>query len=289
MTDANARVTHTPWLLSMPALALFLGLLAVPLALTAILSFNAFDGMRGIQPGFSLRNYIEILSDRYYHEIFLRTGGMALGVTAICILLGVPETLILARMKPAWRGMFFVVILGPLLISVVVRTLGWSVLLGNHGLVNSILLGLGLVDQPVRLLFSMTGVIIVLTHVFLPFMIIAVWSALQRLDAQVEHAARSLGATPLTTFRRIVLPQLMPGILSGAIIVFALSASAFATPSIIGGRRVKVVATATYDEFLNSLNWPLGAAIAVLLLLAIVLVVVGCNRLVERHFKQVFA
>jgi len=129
----------------------------------------------------------------------------------------------------------------------------------------------------------------VLTHVFLPFMIIAVWSALQRLDSQVEHAARSLGAGPLTTFRRITVPQLMPGILSGAIIVFALSASAFATPAIIGGRRVKVVATATYDEFLNSLNWPLGAAMAVLLLIAIVLVVVGCNRLVERHFKQVFA
>ncbi|WP_439495600.1 ABC transporter permease [Bosea sp. (in: a-proteobacteria)] len=273
----------------MPALALFLGLLAVPLALTAILSFNAFDGMRGIQPTYSLGNYIEILFDGYYQEIFLRTGGMALGVTALCIVLGVPETLILAKMKPVWRGTFFVVILGPLLISVVVRTLGWSVLLGSQGLVNSVLLRLGLVDQPLRLLFSMTGVVIVLTHVFLPFMIIAVWSALQRLDSQVEHAARSLGAGPLTSFRRIILPQLMPGILSGAIIVFALSASAYATPAIIGGRRVKVVATTLYDEFFNSLNWPLGAAIAVLLLIANILIIVGCNRLVERRFKQVFA
>ncbi|WBL76772.1 ABC transporter permease [Bradyrhizobium xenonodulans] len=278
----------TPWLLSMPALLLFLGLLAVPLTLTAILSLNAFDGMRGIQPALGLQNYAEILLDSYYHQIFLRTAGMALGVTFICILLGVPETLILSRMTPLWRGSSFAIILGPLLISVVVRTLGWSVLLGNRGLVNSVLLGIGLIDQPLRLLFSMTGVIIVLTHVFLPFMIIAVWSALQRLDRQVEHAARSLGATSTSTFFRIILPQLMPGILSGAIIVFALSASAFATPSIIGGRRVKVVATATYDEFLNSLNWPLGAAIAVLLLVAIVLVIVGSNRLVERRFKEVF-
>ena len=289
MTSPAGRESGTPWLLSSPALALFIGLLAVPLALTAILSFNAFDGMQGIQPVFSLGNYIEILSDSYYQEIFLRTGGMSLAVTAICIVLGVPETLILAKMKPVWRGTFFVVILGPLLISVVVRTLGWSILLGNQGVLNSTLLQLGLLNEPVRLLFSMTGVIIVLTHVLLPFMVIAVWSALQRRDSQVEHAARSLGAGPLTTFYRIILPQLMPGILSGGVIVFALSASAYATPAIIGGRRVKVAATTLYDEFFNSLNWPLGAAIAVLLLLANILVIVGCNRLLERRFKQVFA
>lgn len=102
----------TPWILSLPALALFVALLAVPLILTAILSFNAFDGMRGIQPTFGFGNYLEVLSDGYYQEIFLRTGGMALAVTVICIVLGVPETLILAKMRPAWRGVFFVVILG---------------------------------------------------------------------------------------------------------------------------------------------------------------------------------
>jgi putative spermidine/putrescine transport system permease protein len=279
----------TPWLLSTPALALFLGLLAVPLILTGILSFNAFNGMSGIQPGFSLRNYITVLSDGYYYELFLRTGAMALGVTVICIVIGVPETLILSRMRPAWQGTFFVVILGPLLISVVVRTLGWQILLSRGGAVNSLLLTLHLVSRPVELLYSMTGVVIVLTHVMLPFMIIAVWTALQRLDSQVAHAARSLGAGPLTTFVRIILPQLLPGILSGAIIVFTLSASAFATPAIIGGGRVQIVCIAIYDAFFNSLNWPEGAAIAVLLLIGIVFVVIGSNRLLERKFKQVFA
>ena len=278
----------TPWLLSMPALALFSGLLVVPLALTAILSFHAFSGMNGIQPGFSLTNYIAILSDGYYYELFLRTGAMALGVTVICIVLGVPETLILARMRPGWQGTFFVVILGPLLISVVVRTLGWQILLSRDGAINSILLGLHLVNRPVELLYSMTGVVIVLTHVMLPFMIIAIWSSLQKFDGQVAHAARSLGAGPLTTFIRIVLPQLMPGILSGAIIVFTLSASAFATPEIIGGGRVQIVPTVIYDAFFNSMNWPEGAAIAVLLLIGIVFVVLGSNKLIERKFKQVF-
>ena len=289
MVDASPRQRSTPWLLSLPSLLLFVGLLAVPMALTAVLSFHVFEGMRGIQTAFTLSNYIEVLTDGYYYELFLRTGLMSLGVTAICILVGVPETLILAKMRPALQGTFFVVILGPLLISVVVRTLGWQILLGRQGPVNSALLSLGIVEEPVRFLYSMVGVVIVLTHVLLPFMIVAIWSALQKLDGQVAHAARSLGAGPITTFWRVVLPQLMPGILSGAIIVFTLAASAFATPAIIGGRRVKVVTTAIYDEFLTSLNWPLGAAIAIMLLIAIVAVVLGSNRLVERRFKQVFS
>ena len=289
MVDASPRQRSTPWLLSLPSLLLFVGLLAVPMALTAVLSFHVFEGMRGIQTAFTLSNYIEVLTDGYYYELFLRTGLMSLGVTVICIIVGVPETLILAKMRPALQGTFFVVILGPLLISVVVRTLGWQILLGRQGPVNSALLSLGIVEEPVRFLYSMVGVVIVLTHVLLPFMIVAIWSALQKLDGQVAHAARSLGAGPITTFWRVVLPQLMPGILSGAIIVFTLAASAFATPAIIGGRRVKVVTTAIYDEFLTSLNWPLGAAIAIMLLIAIVAVVLGSNRLVERRFKQVFS
>jgi putative spermidine/putrescine transport system permease protein len=124
--------------------------------------------------------------------------------------------------------------------------------------------------------------------VLMPFMVLSVWAALQRLDPQIENAALSLGASQVTVLRRIVLPQIMPGILSGAIIVFALAASAFATPSIIGGRRLKVAATLAYDEFLNTLNWPLGAAVAVLLLIALVLIIVGSNRIVERRYAEVF-
>jgi putative spermidine/putrescine transport system permease protein len=277
-----------PWLLAGPGLLLFLSMLLVPLAMTALLSFNAFDGTRGVLPTYTLANYAEILGDSYYHEIFLRTGGMALAVTVLCVLFGVPETIILARMANPWRSMFLVVILGPLLISVVVRTLGWAILMGNQGLINQALIGLGLTSEPVKLLFTMTGVTIALTHVLVPFMVISVWAALLKLDPQIENAGLSLGASPLTVFRRVVLPQILPGVLSGSIIVFALAASAFATPSILGGRKLKVVATAAYDEFLSTLNWPLGAAIAVLLLLANVVIVLGCNRWVERRNAAVF-
>jgi putative spermidine/putrescine transport system permease protein len=282
------RPSSAPWLLSAPALLVFVVMLLMPLTMTAILSFNAFDGSRGVLPTYTLSNYLEVFSDGYYHEIFLRTGGLALAVTVLAILFGVPETIILARMKSPWRGLFLIVILGPLLISVVVRTLGWAILLGNNGLINQAMQALGIVDEPVKLLFTMTGVTIALTHVLIPFMVISVWAALQKLDQQVENAGLSLGASPFTVFRRVVLPQILPGILSGAIIVFALAASAFATPSILGGRRLKVVATAAYDEFLSTLNWPLGAAIAALLLIANVIIILGCNRLIERRFRQVF-
>ncbi|MGJ7562955.1 ABC transporter permease [Variovorax sp. GB1R11] len=287
-SSAGAGAGAAPWFLSAPALLLFLGLLVIPLALTALLSFHAFDGTRGVLPDYTARNYLEIFSDSYYYEIFLRTAGLALAVTLLSVLFGVPETIILSRMKAPWRGIFLIVILGPLLVSVVVRTLGWAILMGNNGLINAGLQALGLTDEPVRLLFTTTGVVIALTHVLMPFMVISVWASLQKLDPQVENAGLSFGAAPFTVFRRVILPQILPGILSGGIIVFALAASAFATPAILGGRRLKVVATAAYDEFLSTLNWPLGASIAILLLIANVIVIAGFNRWLERRYAQVF-
>jgi putative spermidine/putrescine transport system permease protein len=128
-----------------------------------------------------------------------------------------------------------------------------------------------------------------MTHVMVPFMVISIWASLQKLDPQVENAGLSLGASPSTVTRRVILPQILPGILSGRIIVFEMSASAFATPALLGGRRLKVVATAAYDEFLSTLNWPLGATIAIVLLIANIIIILGANRLIERRFKQVFS
>jgi putative spermidine/putrescine transport system permease protein len=279
----------TPWLLSGPALLLFVGVMVVPIAMTVLLSFHDFSMSKGIQPVFILRNWHEVLTDGYFHEMFLRTLRISVIVTVACIALGLPEAYILNRMAPRWRSIFLLVILGPLLISVVARTLGWALLFGGEtGLINKALLRLGVIDSPVPFMFTETGVVVALTHVLIPFMILSVWTALQRVDPQTENAARSLGASQTTILRRIVLPQVMPGVLSGAIIVFALAASAFATPAIIGGRRLKVAATLAYDEFLNTLNWPLGAAVAVLLLVGLILIIVGSNRLIERRYAQVF-
>lgn len=289
MSDVTASpARRAPWLLMAPALLLFVGIVLAPLAMTILLSFHDWGQYKGIDPIITLKNWREIATDSYFLDVLLRTLRIATLVTIISVLLGAPEAYVLNRMRPPWRSLFLLIVLGPLLISVVARTLGWALLFGSTGLVNTALLRLGLVSAPVRLMFTETGMVIGLVHVLVPFVVISVWASLQRLDPQVENAALSLGASGFTVLRRIVLPQVMPGILSGAIVVFALAASAFATPAIIGGRRLKMAATLAYDEFLNTLNWPLGAAVAVLLLIGLVAIIVGSNRLIERRYAAVF-
>lgn len=277
-----------PWLLSAPALAVYATFLVVPMALVVLISFFDFQFYGGMQATFTWKNYIEILGDGYYYEIYARTFGVAALVTVACLVLGTAEAYVLSRMANPWKGLFLMVVLGPLLISVVVRTLGWALLFGSTGLINKALMGIGLVSSPIDLMYSNLGVGIALTHVLVPFMVISVWASLQRINPSTEAAALSLGASQFTVIRRVIVPQVMPGILSGSIMVFAMAASSFATPAIIGGRRLKNVATAAYDEFLNTLNWPLGAALAVVLLAATVVVLLSANRLIERRYGAVF-
>lgn len=276
----------SPYWLSAPALLVYAAFLILPMAAMALISFRHFEFYGGIQPGFTLKNYAEVFGDAYYWEIFGRTFWIASVVTVICAVLGTFEAIVLNRMANPWKGLFLMIVLGPLLISVVVRTLGWALLFGSTGLINK---GLGLLGvEPVQFMYSNTGVIVAMTHVLVPFVVISVWASLQRLDPAVERAAVSLGADPMAVLRRVIVPLAMPGILSGSVIVFALAASAFATPAIIGGRRLKVIATAAYDEFLNTLNWPLGASLAVLLLIINVVLLQASNRMIERRYKAVF-
>ncbi len=279
----NAR-RSTPWLLSAPALALFGLMVLLPLALTAVLSVQPFSHDKGVQSGFTLASYALVFTDGYYWEIFGRTAWVALLTTAICVLIGAPEAYILSRMRPPWRSVFLLVILAPLLVSVVVRAFGWSLVLGPAGFVNQFFEAVGI--GRVRMLYTPIAVVVALVHVMLPFMVIPVWTSLQKLDPQVENAALSLGASRWTVWRRIVLPQITPGLLSGGLIVFALSASALAIPGLLGGRRLKMVATLIYDEYLHELNWPLGAALALALLVINLAVMLGTNAVLEGRYRK---
>ncbi|MEG0859891.1 MAG: ABC transporter permease [Pseudomonas sp.] len=284
-TATTARLDLRGYLLSAPALALFLGLLVLPLGLTLVLSFNVFDYELGVKSdAWTLSHYLSLFGDSYFLEIFWRTFWISALVTLLCVLIGVPEAYILSRMGAPWRSIFLIVILTPLLISVVVRAFGWSLLLGADGLVNQAIQALG--GSPVKLLYTPFAVIIALVHVMLPFMIIPVWTSLQKLDPAAEHAALSLGASQAKVMRLVVLPQVMPGVLSGTLIVFGLAASSFAIPGLLGGRRLKMVATVVYDQYLSELNWPMGATIAVVLLLANLLIMLSWNRMVEGRYKK---
>ncbi|MFO1327059.1 MAG: ABC transporter permease [Rubrivivax sp.] len=280
MTNERLR----PYALSAPALALFGLMVLLPLALTLLLSFQRFHHETGVQGGFTLAAYATVLGDGYYWEVFGRTGWVALLVTLLCVAIGAPEAYILSRMRAPWRSVFLLVILAPLLVSVVVRAFGWSLVLGPSGFVNQAFEALGI--GRVRLLYTPVAVVVALVHVMLPFMVIPVWTSLQKLDPMVENAALSLGASRPTVWRRVVLPQVTPGLLSGALIVFALSASALAIPGLLGGRRVKMVATLIYDEYLHELNWPLGAAIALALLLVNLAVMGTTTALLEGRYRR---
>jgi putative spermidine/putrescine transport system permease protein len=283
--SATVPGSSLPWWMSAPAILLCSVMLLVPLLLTVILSFNTFDADLGPQSGtFTLEHYRAVLLDPYYYEIFWRTFWISGLVTLVCIVVGAPEAYILNRMGKPWRSIMLLVVLAPLMISVVVRAFGWSMLLGQEGLINGVLAAFGLGSY--KLLYTETAIVIALVHVMLPFMVIPVWTSLQKLDQGVANAALSLGASPLTAMRRIILPQVMPGILSGSLIVFGLSASSFAIPGLLGGRRLKMMATLVYDEYLHELNWPLGASIALLLLLANLVVMLGWNRMLERRYKK---
>jgi putative spermidine/putrescine transport system permease protein len=207
---------------------------------------------------------------------------MGLWVTAWCLVLGYPVAYTLARLRSRrLRALLVACLLVPLMTSVVVRSYGWMILLANSGLVNEALLALGLVDTPVQLLFNLTGVVIALVAILLPYMVLTLVPVIQNVDAALEEAAQSLGARPWRTFRDVVLPLSLPGVAAGSILVFVLAIAAYATPRLVGGSRLLVIPIFVYDQAMALLNWPFAAATS-FVLLALVLLLTGVQgRLLE--------
>jgi putative spermidine/putrescine transport system permease protein len=228
-------------------------------------SFNRFVPGGQQAEALILDNYLRFFGDRFYLGILLRTLGLALAVTLLALILSYPLAYALARSRARLRGLLTAIVLVPLMTSVVVRSYGWTILLAQNGLANSALglLGLG----PVRLMFSMTGVVIALTEVLMPFMVLTLTGVLQSVPPALEEAARSLGGSRWRVFRDVLLPLSLPGVAAGSFLVFALSISAFATPILVGGASTQVMATLVYDQVLSALNWPFAAAIAFSLML----------------------
>lgn len=272
-----------------PACLWLLAFFLVPLVLILRLSFLGFSPTSGIVPALALDNYRKIFTDEYYVGIFVRTLRISLLVTVLAFLFGYPEAYYLTRIRGRAKALVLVAVLSPLIVSAITRTFGWFILLAPNGLVNSAILGLGLAGGPVKLIYSETGIVIGLTHVLVPFMVLSIYAALQRGNPSLVSAAATLGASPLRAFLEVTLPLSLPGIVAGSVVVFTLSMSAFVTPAILGGTRVRVVAYLIYEEFLLSLNWPFGAALALLLILITMVVVLAYNRWLERgRWAEVF-
>jgi putative spermidine/putrescine transport system permease protein len=265
-----------------PALVLMAGLYVAPLAVYFVNSFHAFkDGK--ILPVWTLRTYVTFFTDLFTYRVVGASIDLALVVTALAVVIGYPLAYALhTRVRGrAARTAVAVILFSPLLVSVVVRTYGWLILLANQGLVNTTLRALGVIDEPLSLLFNTRGVVISLTHILLPFAVFPVYSVLGRLDATLKEAARDLGAGWWDTFLRITLPLTMPGVVAGALICFTLALSAFVTPQLLGGGRVQVLPLTVYNSTVE-INWPDGAVASLTLLTLSVLAVWVLNVALRR-------
>ncbi|MFZ3352680.1 MAG: ABC transporter permease [Xanthobacteraceae bacterium] len=266
-----------PWLwILLPTLAVFGLIFAAPLADLIVLSFHRMSGPAQVDAAYTLANYRAFVTDPFYLEMLLRTCGLGTSVTLGCLVASYPVAYYLARTPSRWRGFALFLVISPLLVSAIVRNIGWFPLLSQSGAVNWLLLKLGLIASPLSLINNFTGVVIGLIHALLPFMILTLITVIQRIESDLEEAAANLGAGPLQTFWHVLLPLSLPGVVSGSLLVFAMAISAYTTPAILGGNRVLVMATYIAQQFRTVLNYPAGGtAAALLLLFAIVLTVLA--------------
>lgn len=248
-------------LLGVPVL-FFASFFAVPLCVVVVSSLTDPDG----RP--SLSNYARVLLDQYHWDIIALTAKLSLLTTLICVLLGYPLAYYLVngiRSRWARRACVLLVVL-PLFTSNIVRSFGWIVLLGRRGLVNDGLMALDLIHAPIRFLGSESGIVIGLVYVHLPFVVIAVANALSRLDDSLLQAASDLGAGRAARFLTIVLPLSVPGLLAGAMMVFALSVSAYVTPALLGGGRITMFSMLIFQQYNSTFDFHYGGALSVTLL-----------------------
>ena len=234
-------------------------------------------------PGvWTLENYIRIVADDYYREVIWRTLGLGLSVSFACLLLGYPLAYLIVRGPERWRVPLILFVIFPMLLNLVVRSFGWIALLANRGLVNNLLIQLGVIDTPMKLMFNLTGLMIGLTHIFLPFMVLMLAAAIRNVPRDIEAAAATLGSSRLHVFTSVTLPLSAPGILAGSILVFVLTISALVTPRMLGGPTYKVMATLIYDEYMQLLDWPSGSALSFTLTFMAIAVIWLSSRLTRR-------
>jgi putative spermidine/putrescine transport system permease protein len=264
-------------------------LLVVPAAcLMAVFALGVvLLAVRSVQVpgGLGLGNYMTIFARADYMATLLRTIGIALVTTLASILIGYPMALTIARARRN-QTMLTVLVIVPWMVSVVVRTYGWVVILGNRGTLNNLLIWLGVIHLPLRLLFNQIGVVIGLVHVFCPFMILSLLAVLQTMERSLDEAAMSLGAGPLGTFWRVTLPLTMPGLAAGASIVFLLSTGAVVTPLLLGGPRDPMLAMQVYADVFGLYDYARAAALAFLLMAVALIAVVPLqwfDRRLRRH------
>jgi putative spermidine/putrescine transport system permease protein len=269
-------------LLGIPTLFLLL-FFVLPFLLVLAASLQAKQG------DWTLAYYIRVLGDSFYIRVLLETFRISFWVTVWCLVFGyaLAYFIVFQTRSRQVRRLIYIVLLTPLFISSIVRTFGWMVILGRAGLVNQVLRGLGLIDAPLQLANTPGSVVVGLAYILLPFMVLTVGSVLQNIDLALLEAARDLGANPIVTFLRVTLPLSVPGIVAGTLIVFTLSASAYVTPSVMSGGRFNMMSLMIFQQYMMNFDYNFGAALAVVLLAATLLVIGIYLAVISRWARRV--
>ncbi len=252
--------------LTLPGSMWLLIFFALPMFFVLRTSFNSFADAQIIQD-FTFDNFKLVFSEYLYAKVLLKSLLTGLVVTVICLVLGYPVAHFIARKARGNREILFLGLIIPFWTSLVVRTYAWKILLGTNGVLNYHLMDFGIIDAPLKMLFTTSAVIIGLVHIFLPFMILPLYASIENLDTSLEEAAQDMGATRIQTFMKVVVPLTMPGIATGCMLTFLMTVNSFLTPNILGGPSDAMISNVIQSEFFGTFNWPFGSALSIVFLL----------------------
>jgi putrescine transport system permease protein len=256
-------------------------LVAVP-PFTALLDWSAY-GLEKFQGTFD--NYIFLFEDNFYTTIYLSSIKIAAIGTVLCLLLGYPMAYFIARQRPARRNLLLLAVILPFWISFLLRVYAWIGLLNNRGVINNTLMALGVIDQPLPLIYNDFAVYVGIVYSYLPFMILPLYANLERMDLDLHDAAADLGARRWQVFVDVTLPMSIPGIVAGCLLVFIPASGEFIIPALLGGSDTLMIGRILWDEFFVNRDWPVASAVSVVLLLILVLPMMWFQRLESRQVQ----
>ncbi|GAA3739096.1 ABC transporter permease [Leifsonia bigeumensis] len=263
-----------------PALILIGALFLLPLL--RLIQLSTTDAYPKPSEVLTFENYAEIFARAFHLTSLVTSLELAVVVTVITAVLGYPLAYYLVRSTSRYKALILLAIISPLLISVVVRSIGWLILLGREGVVNQLLLSLGLVSEPLQLLYNFMTVVVGEVNILMPFMVLSLTTSLSQIPRSLEEGASVMGAGAVQRFLRVTLPLSAPGLISGAMLVFILTMGSYVTPQMLGGGKVNVITTDIYSRMMVDFDWPMGAALSVVTLLLTLSVVVVMSRIQSR-------
>jgi putative spermidine/putrescine transport system permease protein len=256
--------------------------LIVPIAILFRYSLNAFVPGKMMVDALTIENYVKFFTDPFYLQVLWRTIRVSVACTVACLLFGFPLAYVLARTQSRYKNLLVMLVVLPLFVGNAVRAAGWMVAFGSKGFLNSTLMGAGAIQRPLEIMYTEVAVVIGIIAVNLPFMVLTLQSVIEGIDRNVEEAAFSLGAPPLTMARRVLFPLALPGILAGVILTFILAMNAYATPVLLGGPKFQTMGPLVFSTFAQQNNWPFGGAVSFVLMTATLILTVASGLLIRR-------